>query len=205
MPPVIRGGWPRYAHQAAAFESTMPGRAGGRGGSGDRSELHVIPRGLEVQGHRGDLARVLDNLLANALVHTEPGTPVWMAARRRSGRVVVDVADEGPGLSPEDASRAFDRFYRAEPSRARPGGSGTGLAIVQAVVEAHEGTVELDTAPRRGRDLHRRATGRLSWPASPDSTGRPAPGAPEGEDPRGRNLSVSRVSVACRMHFADRA
>jgi two-component system OmpR family sensor kinase len=63
----------------------------------------------------------------------------------------LEVADEGPGLTPEQASRAFERFYRAEGSRARThGGTGLGLAIVAAIAEAHGGKVTLDTAPGQG-------------------------------------------------------
>ena len=61
------------------------------------------------------------------------------------------MADDGPGLTVEQAAHAFDRFYRAEADRSRAsGGSGLGLAIVSAVVADHGGTVELDTAPERG-------------------------------------------------------
>jgi two-component system OmpR family sensor kinase len=64
---------------------------------------------------------------------------------------VIEVADEGPGMEPEVADHAFERFYRADPSRSRDaGGSGLGLSIVQATVRAHEGTVELRSRPAAG-------------------------------------------------------
>jgi two-component system OmpR family sensor kinase len=67
---------------------------------------------------------------------------------------VVSVADEGPGMAPEDASRIFERFYRAESSRTREnGGTGLGLAIVASLVAAHGGTVEVRTAPGQGADF----------------------------------------------------
>ena len=67
--------------------------------------------------------------------------------------LVLQVADEGPGMDPADADRAFERFYRADASRTRQaGGTGLGLAIVSSLVAAHGGTVELDTAPGQRRD-----------------------------------------------------
>ena len=67
------------------------------------------------------------------------------------GRAVVEVADEGPGLSAEQAEHVFERFYRADTSRTRAaGGSGLGLSIVAALVAAHGGEVSLDTARGRG-------------------------------------------------------
>ena len=71
--------------------------------------------------------------------------------RRRTVAAVLEVADEGPGMAPADAARAFERFYRADASRQRhSGGSGLGLAIVEATVRAHGGTVDIDTAPGQG-------------------------------------------------------
>jgi two-component system OmpR family sensor kinase len=90
---------------------------------------------------------VLANLVTNALVHTAPGTPVTVRAARLGDDAVVEVVDRGEGMPPDVAARAFERFYRADPSRSRHrGGSGLGLAIVEATVAAHGGTVNLDTA-----------------------------------------------------------
>jgi two-component system OmpR family sensor kinase len=101
-----------------------------------------------VTGDEVQLRQVIGNLLANARVHTPAGTPVDVRvaverARTHGGGVVVlEVADHGPGLSPSDLPHVFDRFYRADESRARDhGGSGLGLAIVAAVVHAHGGRV----------------------------------------------------------------
>lgn len=104
-----------------------------------------------VVGDEPRLRQVVANVVANALVHTPPGTPVSVRLRRADGRAVIEVADEGPGMSAEAAERAFERFYRAEPSRPRHrGGTGLGLAIVAATVAAHDGSVSLRSAPGAG-------------------------------------------------------
>jgi two-component system OmpR family sensor kinase len=97
------------------------------------------------------LREVLDNLLANVRTHTPPGTPATVRIRASDDEAVVEVADEGPGLAQDDATRVFERFYRADPSRARDrGGTGLGLAVVAALAEAHGGRVELATSPGAG-------------------------------------------------------
>jgi two-component system OmpR family sensor kinase len=112
-------------------------------------ELSVEP--ATVTGDETRLRQVLDNLLANARTHTPAGTPVSVELRRADGRATVTVADHGPGLQEEQAARIFERFYRADSSRARAsGGAGLGLSIVAAVTEAHEGTVETRPTPGGG-------------------------------------------------------
>jgi len=101
-----------------------------------------------VVGDAGRLRQVIDNLLENARVHTPSGTPTHVALRTaEDGGAVLTIADEGPGMDPEVASKAFERFYRGDPARARStGGAGLGLAIVAAIVESHGGGVQvLDT------------------------------------------------------------
>lgn len=106
---------------------------------------------LVVVGDEARLRQVLANLVTNAVVHTEPSTPVLVRASRDGDDAVVEVIDQGAGMEPAVASRAFERFFRADPSRSRHrGGSGLGLAIVDATVVAHGGAVVLDTAPGAG-------------------------------------------------------
>jgi two-component system OmpR family sensor kinase len=91
------------------------------------------------------------NLVTNARVHTKPETPVAVRVTREAGSALIEVSDEGPGLTPEVAAHVFDRFYRADPARARhSGGAGLGLAIVQAVITAHGGTVGVRSVPGHG-------------------------------------------------------
>jgi two-component system, OmpR family, sensor kinase len=106
---------------------------------------------VEVVGDAVRLRQVLDNLLSNVRTHTPAGTPVTVCARRDGDNAVLVVEDEGPGMSEDQAARAFERFYRVDPSRARTsGGVGLGLSIVNAIVVAHEGTVTVDSQPGEG-------------------------------------------------------
>jgi two-component system, OmpR family, sensor kinase len=110
-----------------------------------------------VLGDEARLRQVYGNLLTNALEHTPDSVPVHVSVSRNgSDEVVVEVADEGPGLEREVAARVFERFFRADPSRSRTGGDGTGtgtglgLSIVAAIAAAHGGHAEVKTAPGRG-------------------------------------------------------
>ena len=104
-----------------------------------------------VAGDEAGLRQVVANLLGNALVHTPAGTPVEISTSIDGETGTLTVRDEGPGMTPEEAAHAFERFYRADPARSRhQGGSGLGLAIVQATVEAHAGTVRLESAAGSG-------------------------------------------------------
>jgi two-component system, OmpR family, sensor kinase len=97
-----------------------------------------------VQGDPGRLRQVVDNLLENARVHTPPGTATRIDVARDNGTIVVRVTDEGPGMDADVAERAFERFYRGDPARARStGGAGLGLSIVAAIVHAHGGKVQV--------------------------------------------------------------
>jgi two-component system OmpR family sensor kinase len=104
-----------------------------------------------VAGDRDRLRQVVDNLLTNARSHTPTQTPVHVRVGASDGHAVLEVADEGPGLSPEDADRVFERFYRADESRSRAnGGVGLGLAIVAAIAEAHHGSASVASTPGEG-------------------------------------------------------
>lgn len=94
------------------------------------------------------LRQVLDNLLANAAVHTPAGTRVAIAVRVTPGEALVTVTDSGPGIPAADRERVFDRFYRVDKARTRDrGGSGLGLSVAGALVRAHGGTIDLTSAP----------------------------------------------------------
>ncbi|QKW32811.1 HAMP domain-containing histidine kinase [Actinomadura sp. NAK00032] len=111
------------------------------------------PAPAPVLGDEARLRQVVANLVGNAVAHTPSGTPVRIGVGTRDGFAVLELRDEGPGMTPEQAERAFDRFYRADEARARAtrgGGAGLGLAIVDSLVRAHGGHVEIETAPGAG-------------------------------------------------------
>ncbi len=104
-----------------------------------------------VIGDRDRLRQVVDNLLGNVRAHTPAGAPVEVSVAGVNGNAVIEVKDSGPGMSPEDVSRVFERFYRADASRSRAsGGVGLGLSIVAAVAEAHGGTASASSEPGVG-------------------------------------------------------
>jgi two-component system, OmpR family, sensor kinase len=105
----------------------------------------------EVVGDEARLRQVLSNLVSNALQHTPENAGITVRVGTEDEDAVLEVIDEGPGMSPEDAHRVFERFYRADTSRARAsGGTGLGLSIVDSLVHAHGGTVIVNTAPGKG-------------------------------------------------------
>jgi signal transduction histidine kinase len=107
--------------------------------------------GARVWADPDAVRRMLLNVVDNAAKYSEPDTPIVVTADAGPEEVTIHVQDRGPGLTPEERERAFDRFYRGGDGRSRrPGGSGLGLAIVQALAQRSGGSVSLDTAPGRG-------------------------------------------------------
>lgn len=100
---------------------------------------------IYVLGDPYRIHQVIANLLANARTHTPTGTPITVSLAHSDDGTIVEVSDKGPGLSDADQERIFERFYRADPSRARTSvdGSGLGLSIVDAVMRAHGGRVSV--------------------------------------------------------------
>jgi two-component system OmpR family sensor kinase len=116
-----------------------------------------------VAGDRAQLRQVVDNLLANVRTHTPPEVALHVDLARSDGHAVLTVADSGPGMDAEQLAQVFERFYRADPSRARAsGGAGLGLSIVAAVVAAHGGEVDAESAPGEGTVF------RVTLPLAPD-------------------------------------
>jgi two-component system phosphate regulon sensor histidine kinase PhoR len=92
-----------------------------------------------VQADPAKLHDVLRNLVENAVNYSPEAATIELAAARSNGAIRISVSDSGPGIPPEDLSRVFERFYRVDKSRSRPGGTGLGLAIVKHLVELHGG------------------------------------------------------------------
>jgi signal transduction histidine kinase len=104
----------------------------------------AIAPGVVVTGDREALKRVVANLLDNAVRLAPAGSRIRLATGSEGNRAWIAVADEGPGISPDDQAHVFDRFWRADKARARAdGGTGLGLAIVRQIVESHGGEVRL--------------------------------------------------------------
>ena len=111
-------------------------------------ELDLPEEPVIVLGDAARLHQVLTNLLANARVHTSPGTVVTTRLESDGTHAALSVCDNGPGIPEQLQSEVFERFARGDTSRSRKGGStGLGLAIVSAVVRAHNGTITLNSAP----------------------------------------------------------
>lgn len=119
-------------------------------GPDHRWHLDLPDGDVEVPGDRDRLRQALDNLLANARIHTPAGTDVTLALDRDGDAARITVTDDGPGIEPALVPALFERFTRGDDSRSRAAGStGLGLAIVAAIVEAHGGAVHAASEPGR--------------------------------------------------------
>ncbi|HEY2192694.1 MAG TPA: HAMP domain-containing sensor histidine kinase, partial [Actinomycetospora sp.] len=121
---------------------------------GDLRDVDVVVEAsphLEVHADPDRLRQALDNLLANAVRHSPEHAVVTLTVTRQEGRVVLSVADDGPGFPTEFLPHAFERFRRADTARARSeGGSGLGLAIVETIARAHHGLVRASNRTEGG-------------------------------------------------------
>lgn len=106
---------------------------------------------LIVMGDENQLCRLFSNLITNALHYTPAGGQVDVILERDDHSALVHVQDTGIGIAPAEQSRIFDRFYRVNSDRSRhTGGAGLGLAIAKAIVQAHQGTIQLQSEPGKG-------------------------------------------------------
>jgi signal transduction histidine kinase len=182
----------------------------------DRSINLTVGAGaaLLVLGDEVRLRQVIGNLMSNALNHTPDGTPIevrvrsgnvdeWRTAAVAAGArpasagtdvqsapaVVLEVADQGAGLTSAQAQHVFERFYRGDQARTRPGGTGLGLAIVASLVAAHEGRVWVESTPGRG------ATFRIAIPLAPEARHL----GPDPEDSTNPDILDSRRTLSPRL------
>jgi signal transduction histidine kinase len=110
-----------------------------------------------VDADEARLRQIIDNLIGNAIQHTPPGSPVTVTVTAGPGRGELIVSDHGPGMTAEQASHVFERFYRADGARTRGrGGAGLGLAIAASLAAAHGGEITVNTAPGHGAAFHLR-------------------------------------------------
>ena len=138
----------------AAFDAALVER--------DRTVTTDIDPNVIVLGEEQKLRQIIANLTSNALTHTPTTGHVMLRAYRAGDACVIEVRDDGPGMTAEQAAQVFHRFYRADTARSRiSGGSGLGLSIVASLVTAHRGDVTVETAPGKG------AVFRVVLPAAP--------------------------------------
>jgi two-component system OmpR family sensor kinase len=159
------------------------------------------PPSLIIEGDEARLRQVAANLLSNVRQHTPPDSPVEVRVGTKDGRAVLEVEDHGPGMSEEDAERAFERFYRSDQARSHArGGAGLGLSIVAAIAQAHGGQATVTSQPGQGatfrvelpvdglgngRELSSAENGKEGPPALPASTSaRSLPALPSGDATR---------------------
>ena len=148
---------------------------------------------IQVRSVPGRLEQVLDNLLSNALEVAPAGSALHIDVRRAGANARLEVCDAGPGMTPEQRARAFDRFWRAATARRDGGGFGLGLAIVRELVNADGGTVTLDDAPEGG--LRVSITLPLANGVTPPKDERPRDDRPRDERPRDDRPRDERVAV----------
>jgi two-component system OmpR family sensor kinase len=131
-------------HQVHALDPTRPVELTGPGGG--------APTSAPTLADESRLRQVVTNLVGNAVAHTPEATAIRIGVGTLAEYSVLEVADQGPGLTAEQGRRIFERFYRADGSRSRTSsvGAGLGLAIVQSLVTAHGGRVELQSEPGAG-------------------------------------------------------
>jgi len=104
---------------------------------------------VTILGDRELLTQAFSNLIENAILHTPAGTIVTVSLAHRNGEAVVTISDDGPGVPPNEHPKLFQRFYRLEASRTRPG-YGLGLALVAAIAELHGASIVVDSEVGRG-------------------------------------------------------
>jgi two-component system, OmpR family, sensor kinase len=113
------------------------------------------PEPVIVDADAERLRQIIDNLIGNAIQHTPAGTPVTVTVTSEPGSARLTVADCGPGMTREQASHVFERFYRTDDARTRAvGGAGLGLAIAASLAAAHGGELTVDTKPGHGAAFH---------------------------------------------------
>ena len=115
---------------------------------------------LDVEIDQAKMQRVFDNLLSNAVKYSPQGGIIRIEGKVIEGSLEVSIADEGIGMTPEQLNKAFDKFYRADSSNTAVGGLGLGLTISKGIIEAHGGSLWIESEPGRGT----RVTFRLPLP-----------------------------------------
>ena len=160
----------QFGRAGAASTTARSRRALSRGGGGAGGGHRPANRagaagGASAGGGRRDrVEQILLNLLANALKFAPLDRPVRLSLRREGMVARIAVCDEGPGITPDDLARVFERFYRApgadaSGSNGAAGGLGLGLYIARGLVERHGGAITVESVPGRGATVLHAAAG----------------------------------------------
>jgi two-component system, OmpR family, sensor histidine kinase KdpD len=113
-------------------------------------EYGIINEGLAIRADLFWATKVLVHLISNANLYSSPGEPITLRTERKHEYVFFSVADRGPGIDQTEVGRIFEKFYRGKEHRCRIQGTGMGLSIAKAIVEAHTGTIEVTSKPGEG-------------------------------------------------------
>jgi len=115
-----------------------------------RLEIPDTPTQPELSFDRRRLRQVLDNLVSNAVKYSPPKTRIVLQGREIDGGWEIQVADQGIGMTEEQSARVFDKFYRADSSDSAISGLGLGMSIARQIIEAHDGSIRVDSTPGQG-------------------------------------------------------
>jgi two-component system sensor histidine kinase KdpD len=113
-------------------------------------EIHIAPSLPKIWLDHARIVKVLLHLIENAANYSPPGTPIILSAEAAGRCIMVSVADRGPGIDDLERMMIFDKFYRGESQRFRVQGTGMGLAIAKAIVEAHHGSISVTSQLGQG-------------------------------------------------------
>jgi two-component system sensor histidine kinase KdpD len=117
----------------------------------EQHQLHVdVPDNLRIRADGAMMEKVVSNLLENAAKYSKPGSPITISAAEAKDKVLLSIADQGAGIEPSEQALIFERFYRGRSQTLGTSGTGMGLAISRAIVDAHGGSIGLTSQPGRG-------------------------------------------------------
>jgi signal transduction histidine kinase len=107
-----------------------------------------------IYADKNQIEQVITNLLENAAAYSEEGSSITISAVIEKRMLKITVSDTGAGIPPEDLEKIFDKFYRGDRDRQRPGGTGLGLAICKTIIDRHNGKIWAESTAGEGTDIH---------------------------------------------------
>ena len=124
----------------------------------EKHEITILTDRIEedcvILANQEMMEEVIYNLCDNAIRYNKPGGHVWVSTFREHDKVILQVRDDGIGISKEDQSRIFERFYRVDKARSKQtGGTGLGLAIVKHIAEQHNAEIKIDSKLNKGTTM----------------------------------------------------